>query len=82
MTAGQPLVTIYSPDVRAPEQELVNLLKVQVNGGVTQASMDPLIEAARRRLHLLNFGPIEISELERTGQPPTDLFSVPPSTVL
>jgi membrane fusion protein, copper/silver efflux system len=66
---GQPLMTIYSPDLRAPEQELVNLLKVQVNGSVTPTSMDQLISSARRRLQLLNIGPTEISELERTGQP-------------
>lgn len=69
VVVGQPLMTIYSPELRAPEQELVNLLKVQVNGGVTPASMDNLITAARRRLQLLNVGPTEISELERTGLP-------------
>jgi Cu(I)/Ag(I) efflux system membrane fusion protein len=69
VAVGQPLVTIYSPDLRAPEQELVNLLKVQVNGSVSPASMDQLISSARRRLQLLNVGPTEISELERTGQP-------------
>ena len=69
VAVGQPLMTIYSPDLRAPEQELVNLLKVQVNGSVTPASMDQLINFARRRLQLLNVGPTEISELERTGQP-------------
>ncbi len=69
VVVGQPLMTIYSPDLRAPEQELVNLLKVQVNGSVTPGSMDQLISSARRRLQLLNVGPTEISELERTGQP-------------
>ena len=69
VSVGQPLMTIYSPDLRAPEQELVNLLKVQVNGSVAPASMDPLIDSARRRLQLLNVGPDEIAELERTGQP-------------
>ncbi len=69
VVVGQPLMTIYSPDLRAPEQELVNLLKVQVNGSVTPASLDQLISSARRRLQLLNMGSTEISELERTGQP-------------
>jgi membrane fusion protein, copper/silver efflux system len=73
VTVGQPLMTIYSPDLRGPEQELVNLLKVQVNGSVTPASMDQLISLARRRLELLNVGPNEISELERTGQPTDQL---------
>jgi membrane fusion protein, copper/silver efflux system len=79
VTAGQPLMTIYSPDLRAPEQELVNLLKVQVNGSVTPASMDQLINLARRRLQLLNVGPKEISELERTGQPSDQLLLRSPS---
>ena len=69
VAVGQPLTTIYSPDLRAPEQELVNLLKVQVNGSVTPASMDQLINSARRRLQFLGVDPTEISELERTGQP-------------
>jgi RND family efflux transporter MFP subunit len=69
VAVGQPLMTIYSPDLRGPEQELVNLLKVQVNGSVTPASMDQLISLARRRVQLLNVGQAELSELERTGQP-------------
>jgi membrane fusion protein, copper/silver efflux system len=63
------LMTIYSPDLRAPEQELFSLLKVPVNGSVTPASMDPLIEAARRRIQLLNVWPDDLAELERKGQP-------------
>jgi membrane fusion protein, copper/silver efflux system len=69
VVVGQPLMTIYSPDLRSPEQELLNLLKVQVNGSVGAASMDQLIDAARRRLQLLNVSPNQISELERTGLP-------------
>ena len=74
VVVGQPLVMIYSPDLRAPEQELVNLLKVQVNGSVGPASMDQLIDSARRRLLLLNVSQSEISELERTGQPTDQLL--------
>jgi membrane fusion protein, copper/silver efflux system len=69
VTVGEPLLAIDSPDLRVPEQELVNLLKVQLNGGVTPASMEPLIDQARRRLQLLGVSPQETSELERTGQP-------------
>jgi HlyD family secretion protein/heavy metal-binding protein len=60
VVVGQPLVRIYSPDLRAPEQELVNLLKVQVNGSIGPASMDQLIDSARRRLRLLNVSQNEI----------------------
>jgi membrane fusion protein, copper/silver efflux system len=73
VSLGQPLMTIYSADLRAPEQELVNLTKVQASGSVAAGSMDPLIAAARRRLQYLDVGPSEISELERTGLP-TDRF--------
>jgi membrane fusion protein, copper/silver efflux system len=69
VAVGQPLMTIYSPDLRAPEQELINLLKVQANGGAPAGSMDQLIDLARRRLELLNVGASEISELEGTMQP-------------
>ena len=67
--AGQPLLTIYSSDLRAPEQELVNLLKVRASGSVPATSLDQLFDSARRRLKYLNVSPVEISELERTQQP-------------
>ena len=73
VTVGQPLIAINTPDLRSPEQELVNVLKVHENGSVPAASLDQLIDFARRRLQLLNVSPNEISELERTLQP-TDHF--------
>jgi membrane fusion protein, copper/silver efflux system len=76
VTAGQLAMTISCPDLRAPEQELVNLLKVvktEANGA--PASMQQLIDLARRRLELLGVAPQEISELERTGNP-TDQLAV------
>jgi Cu(I)/Ag(I) efflux system membrane fusion protein len=73
VTVGQPLMVIYTPDLRSPEQELVNVLKVRENGSVPAASMDQVIDNARRRLQLLNVSPSEIAELERTLQP-TDHF--------
>jgi membrane fusion protein, copper/silver efflux system len=69
VVVGQPLMTIYSPDIRSPEQELINVLKVQTSGTTGPASMDFLVDAARRRLLLLGVDSREISELERTGQP-------------
>jgi Barrel-sandwich domain of CusB or HlyD membrane-fusion/Heavy metal binding domain len=68
VTVGQPLMTIYSPDLRAPEQELISLLRAQANGSAPAGSMDQLIDLARRRLQVLNVGANEIAELERTGQ--------------
>ena len=69
VTAGQPLMTIYSADLREPQQDFINLLKAQAGGSVPPASIDPLIDLARRRLQFLNVGDSEISELERIGQP-------------
>lgn len=69
VTAGQPLMTIYSPDLRAPQQDFINLLKAQAGGTAPPASMDQLIDLARRRLQFLNVADSEIADLERTGQP-------------
>ena len=65
---GQPLMKLYSPDLRGPEQELLNLLKAQSAASGAPATIDLLLKAARHRLQLLNVDPIEISEIERTGQ--------------
>jgi membrane fusion protein, copper/silver efflux system len=69
VTVGQPLMTIYSADLRAPQQDYINLLKAQAAGTVPPASMNPLIDLARRRLQSLSVGDSEIAELERIGQP-------------
>ena len=71
---GQPLMTIYSPDLRGPEQELVNLLKVQEGGSAPPESMNEIIDFARRRLQFLSVGQNEIMELERTRQPTDHLL--------
>jgi RND family efflux transporter MFP subunit len=65
---GQALMTIFTPDLRSPEQELISLLKVHDNGNAAVGSMDQLIDSARRRLLLLNVSQTEISELERTRE--------------
>jgi Cu(I)/Ag(I) efflux system membrane fusion protein len=64
--AGQPLMTISSSDLRTPQQEYINLIKVRVNGVAGAAAVDQLIDLARRRLRLLDMSPQEISELEQT----------------
>lgn len=64
--AGQPLMTIYSPDLRATEQELINLLNQQPNNTGGRSSYDQLISAAKRRLLLWNVSEQEIAALEQT----------------
>jgi Cu(I)/Ag(I) efflux system membrane fusion protein len=69
VSAGQPLLTIDSQDLRAPQQELINLLKAQAGGTAPPVSMQQLINLAERRLQLLGMAESDISELERSGQP-------------
>ena len=57
---GQPLFSIYSPDLLATQQEYLLALR--------SAKQSPLLlEAARRRLQLWDIGPAAIRELERSG---------------
>ena len=69
VTAGQPLMTIDSQDLRAPQQDFINLLAAQSGGTAPPASMGSLIDLARRRLQLLDVADSDIAELERTRQP-------------
>jgi len=64
---GQPLLTIYSPDLLTAERELVNLLDTRGQG--TAGGNDRLIEAARERLEQWNVTAEQIAELERTRKP-------------
>ena len=57
---GQPLFSVYSPDLLATQQEYLLALRA--------AKESPsLLAAARQRLHLWDITPAEIKELERTG---------------
>ena len=50
VTVGQPLMAIYTPDLRSAEQQLASLLKVEESGNVPAASMTQLIDTARQPL--------------------------------
>lgn len=71
---GEPLLTFYSPELRASEQEFLLALKASQT---MQASSMPdssvnshaLLEASRRRLELLRMTPEQIDEVERTEKP-------------
>jgi Cu(I)/Ag(I) efflux system membrane fusion protein len=56
--AGQILATIYSPEVLAAQQELLNAQKLSPD----------LVPAAKRRLELLGLGPAEIDAILASGQ--------------
>jgi membrane fusion protein, copper/silver efflux system len=71
---GQPLLTLYSPELLASQQEL--LLALKAHGLMQHSSMaeaggnsTALVEAARRRLELWDLGAAQIAEVERTGKP-------------
>ena len=74
VSSGQALLTIYSPNLRGAEQELVSLLTVQNGGTVRQGSLNQLVDAARHRLRLWNVAQNEIDELEQTRQPTDELI--------
>src|SRR5215470_17004746 len=65
VNAGEPLVTIYSPDLRSTEQELVNLLNERDRGG-SRAWLDQVIESSKQRLRQWNISDQEINALERS----------------
>jgi multidrug efflux pump subunit AcrA (membrane-fusion protein) len=69
---GEPLLSIFSPDLVATQQEYLLALRAKKQfagsdiGSVAQGGID-LLEAARERLRLWDIRPEEIAELERTG---------------
>ena len=69
--AGQPLLTIYSPELSTAEREIVNLLDTRdrATSGESRASNERLIEAGRRRLEQWNITAEQIAELEKTRKP-------------
>jgi len=72
--AGQPLLTIYSPELLAAQQEYLLALKArEILGHSTirgvASDNDSLVKAARRRLELWDLTEAQIEELERTQKP-------------
>ena len=66
VNVGDPLVTIYSPDLRSAEKELVNLLNERDRGGSSRASLDEVIESSKQRLRQWNVSDEEINALEKS----------------
>jgi RND family efflux transporter MFP subunit len=70
---GQPLFTLYSPDLVASQEEYLLALKAERELGgstLTRAAEGSrsLLEAARRRLQLWDVTPEQIAALEQAGQ--------------
>ena len=71
---GQPMLTIYSPEMLASQRELLLaakartiLAKSTVPG--TSNQTDAMFEAAKRRLELWEFNNEQIEQILRTGEP-------------
>jgi Cu(I)/Ag(I) efflux system membrane fusion protein len=69
---GDPLISIYSPDLVATQQEYLLALRAQRQLGNSQIPSvaqggASLLEAARERLRLWDIREADITELERTG---------------
>jgi len=71
---GDSLLTLYSPELLSAQREY--LLAAEARSIMRHSSMqetagnnDSLVEAARRRLLLLNFTPEQIATLEQTQKP-------------
>lgn len=73
ISKGQPLFTIYSPDLVATQQEYLIALRARGDFGksefdVVRRSGSTLVEASRRRLQLWDVTPKQIAAIERTGR--------------
>jgi len=70
---GDPLFTIYSPELVATQEELLLALRARDSLGASTIpgvarGTGSLLEATRRRLSLWDISPDQIAEIERTGQ--------------
>ena len=71
---GQPLLSIYSPELLATQQEyLIALrareqLRTSTNADISRSGVD-LYESARQRLLLWDISPGQLRELEKSGKP-------------
>jgi RND family efflux transporter MFP subunit len=71
---GQPLMTIYSPDMLASQQELLLAVKATdtMKNNPLPAAFDQsqsLLRATRRRLELWDLSEAQIDQVLKTGQP-------------
>lgn len=69
---GQPLLTLYSPELVAAQEELLTALRLasRVDEGAEEAwrSAQSMLEAARRRLSYWDVSDDQIERIEQTGE--------------
>ncbi len=70
---GQPLLSIYSPDLVSTQEEYLQALKYQkqISGGsaISKQGAEQLVESAKRRLLYWDISEKEIQSLEKRGTP-------------
>jgi Cu(I)/Ag(I) efflux system membrane fusion protein len=78
---GQPLFSLYSPDLLATQKELLLAARTKdalSSGGPLAGTGDDLMAAAQRKLLLADVPQEEIERLQRTGEPQKSLVLVAP----
>src|ERR1022692_4517519 len=82
---GQPLLTIYSPDMLASQRELLLAAKAKtimrdsaLPSGFDQS--ESLLQATRRRLELWDLSEAQIAQVLRTGEPIKNITLYSPMT--
>jgi membrane fusion protein, copper/silver efflux system len=80
---GEPLFSIYSPELFAAQEEFLLALRTRrtlaAAGGLTPDG-DALVAAARRKLELWDVPRSEIDRIERSGEPSRTLTFYSPAT--
>jgi len=68
---GEPLFSVYSPELYAAQEEYLQALRSQERARATQAPerADYLVRAARKRLELWDIAPRDVEQIARTGEP-------------
>jgi len=79
---GQPLLSLYSPDlVTAQEEYLIALRSSQTETGISRdvrSMRNDLLESVKQRLLLWDITAEQIAELEKTGKPRTEITIAAP----
>ena len=75
---GEPLLTLYSPEMLATQQEYLLALRsrdILKNSSVSSLRQDSngLVEAARRRMELWGLGDAQVRQIEETQKPITNI---------
>jgi membrane fusion protein, copper/silver efflux system len=85
VTKGEPLFSVYSPELLAAQEEYVLALRTRskLDRGEMARDGEALVQSARRKLELLDVPEAQLAHLQKTGEPSrTITFYSPASGVL